>query len=220
LEHESCSSVRSLLVPQSSAGLAASPQPQDSNLGVALPSGVAVFETSLQNRISSTDTSMLLVSTSTRGGGSLSGYQCSTIDEGRSDAEYLCGTLTSAKTVTSLERGLDPLTGTTTNSSLKFAHRVGANVIERIRGGRETPQQALSNAGLRGFRGARPARSMPQGHRFCAKGTRQQPRAYEGARAELWHIIDARMWFVKQVVKDFAGEVRQMEADLERELSQ
>jgi hypothetical protein len=161
-------------------GLAASPQPQpqDSNLGVALPSGVAAFETSLQNRISSTDTSMLLVSTSTRGGGSLSGYQCFTIDEGRSDAEYVCGTLTSAKTVTSLERGLDPLTGTTTNSSLKFAHRVGANVIERIRGVRETPQRALSSAGVRGSaRGARPARPMPQGHRFCAKGTRQQPRA-------------------------------------------
>ena len=43
----------------------------------------------------------------------LTGYQCFTIDEGRTDAEYVCGTLTAAKTVTNLERGLDPLTGTT-----------------------------------------------------------------------------------------------------------
>src|SRR5205085_7408545 len=103
----------------------AQPQP---NLGVALPSGTAVFETSLASRISSSDTSMTLVSTSTRGGGSLSGYQCFTIDEGRTDAEYVCGTLTSAKTVTGLTRGLDPLTGTSTNATLQFAHRVGANV--------------------------------------------------------------------------------------------
>jgi len=41
----------------------------------------------------------------------------------------------------------------------------------------------------------------------------------ERARAELWHIIDSRTWFVKQVVKDFAREVAQMEADLEAELS-
>src|SRR5437763_5561163 len=103
----------------------AQPQP---TLGVALPSGTAIFETSLASRISSSDTSMTLVSTSTAGGGSLSGYQCFTIDEGRSDAEYVCGTLTSAKTATGLTRGLDPLTGTTTNATLQFAHRVGADV--------------------------------------------------------------------------------------------
>ncbi len=55
---------------------------------------------------------------------------------------------------------------------------------------------------------------------FARKALASNRELNEGARAELWHIIDARMWFVKQVVKDFAGEVRQMETDLERELSQ
>lgn len=95
--------------------------------GVTLPSGVAVFETSLQDRISSTDSSMSIVSATTRGSGTLSGYQCFTVDEGRTDAEYICGTL-SGTTVSTLERGLDPLTGTTTVSALKFAHRKGADV--------------------------------------------------------------------------------------------
>ncbi|MFN3658179.1 MAG: hypothetical protein ACK4UO_13060 [Pseudolabrys sp.] len=84
---------------------------------------------------------MTLVSTSTRGGGYLStGYHCFTVDEGRSDAEFICGTLTAAKTITGLQRGVDPNTGTTTNASLQFSHRVGANVkitdfplIQRLR---------------------------------------------------------------------------------------
>jgi hypothetical protein len=96
-------------------------------LGAALPSGTAVFETSLQSRISSTDTSLTLVANSVRGGSALSGYNCFTVDEGRTDAEYLCGTV-SGTSVTSLTRGIDPSTGTTSNSALKFAHRVGANV--------------------------------------------------------------------------------------------
>jgi hypothetical protein len=77
---------------------------------VTLPQGPAVFETSLQSRISSTDTSMKLVANSVRGGSTLSGYQCFTIDEGRTDAEYVGGTI-SATSVTSLERGIDALTG-------------------------------------------------------------------------------------------------------------
>jgi hypothetical protein len=98
-------------------------------LGTALPQGLAVFETSLQSRISSSDTSMTLVSTSTASGEVLpSGYHCFTLDEGRTDFEYVCGTLTFAKTVTALERGLSLLTGTTTVSANQHVHRVGANV--------------------------------------------------------------------------------------------
>jgi hypothetical protein len=96
-------------------------------LAAALPSGTAIFETSLQSRISSTDANMTLVSNSVRGGSSLSGYNCFTIDEGRTDAEYVCGTV-SGTSVTSLTRGIDPASGTSSNSALKFAHRVGANV--------------------------------------------------------------------------------------------
>jgi hypothetical protein len=99
----------------------------EQSLGAALPSGTAVFETSLQSRISSTDTSMTLVANSVRGGSSLSGFQCFTVDEGRTDAEYICGTI-SGTSVTGLTRGINPSTGTTTNSALKFAHRVGSDV--------------------------------------------------------------------------------------------
>ena len=56
------------------------------------------------------------------------GFHCYTIDEGRTDAEYVCGTLTSAKTVTGLTRGVSYLTGTSTVSANQHAHRVGANV--------------------------------------------------------------------------------------------
>lgn len=108
-------------------------------LGASLPQGPAVFETSLQDRISSTDTSLTLVSGTVRGGTALSGYNCFTIDEGRTDMEYVCGTV-SGTSVTGLERGIDPVTSTTTNSTVKFAHRKGANVkitdfplIQRVR---------------------------------------------------------------------------------------
>lgn len=92
-----------------------------------LPQSPALFETSLQSRISSTDTSMTLVANSVRGGSALSGYNCFTVDEGRSDQEFVCGTI-SGTSVTGLTRGLDPLTATTTNTSIRFAHRVGADV--------------------------------------------------------------------------------------------
>jgi hypothetical protein len=101
--------------------------PQDSLLGVALPSGSALFETSLQDRILSTDTSLSLVANSLQGSEALSGYNCFTIDEGRSDAEFVCGTV-AGTSVTGLERGLSLLTGTTSITALKFQHRKGADV--------------------------------------------------------------------------------------------
>lgn len=123
-------------------------------LAVSLPGGNALFETSLQSRIYASDTSMTLVSNST-GGESVSGYQCFTIDEGRSDAEFVCGTV-SGTSVTNLERGLSYTSGTTTLTARKFAHRVGANVkqtdfplIQRLRnilGGLETIEQAIKYA--------------------------------------------------------------------------
>jgi hypothetical protein len=106
---------------------------------VTVPQAPALFETSLQSRISSTDTSMTVVANSLRGSQSLSGYNCFTIDEGRSDSEYVCGTI-SGTTVSSLERGLSFLTGTSTIAALQSAHRAGANVkitdypvIQRLR---------------------------------------------------------------------------------------
>lgn len=97
------------------------------NTGAALPQAAAVFETSLQSAITSSATSMTLTANSVRGGGSLSGYNCFTIDEGSAQAEYVCGTVSSTA-VTSMTRGISPLTGTTTVAALQFAHRRGANV--------------------------------------------------------------------------------------------
>jgi hypothetical protein len=39
------------------------------------------------------------------------------------------------------------------------------------------------------------------------------------ARAEAWHIIDARLWFVKMVAKDYKGELEQFDRELESELT-
>jgi hypothetical protein len=100
---------------------------QSTQVGLAVPQGPAVFETSLQDRISSTDTSLSLVSATVRGGTALSGFNCFTLDEGRTDMEYVCGTV-SGTTVSSLTRGVDPVTATTTNATVRFAHRKGANV--------------------------------------------------------------------------------------------
>src|SRR4051812_27853144 len=96
------------------------PQPITPTVGVSLPSGSALFETSLQDRITSSDTSMTLVANSLSGGESITGYNCFTIDEGRTDAEFVCGTV-SGTTVSSLERGISLSTGTTTVTALKFA---------------------------------------------------------------------------------------------------
>lgn len=70
---------------------------------------------------------MTLTANAIRGGGTLSGYNCFTIDEGSAQAETICGTI-SGTTVSSLSRGISQSTGTTTVASLQFSHRRGANV--------------------------------------------------------------------------------------------
>ena len=77
--------------------------------------------------------------TATFKGEALSGYNCFTLDEGRTDAEFVCGSV-SGTAVSSLERGISFANGTTTSSSRAYAHRVGANVkitdfplIQRLR---------------------------------------------------------------------------------------
>lgn len=96
-------------------------------LGVALPSGVAVFETSLATGISNSATTMTLTSASIRGGGTLSGFQCFSIDEGSAQAEFVCGTSTGVA-ITGLTRGISPEDGITELPALKFSHRRGASV--------------------------------------------------------------------------------------------
>lgn len=97
------------------------------NVGAALPSATAVFETSLASPITSSATTFTLASNSVRGGGSLSGFNCFSIDEGSAQAETVCGTV-SGTTVSSVTRGISQSTGTTTVAALQFSHRRGANV--------------------------------------------------------------------------------------------
>lgn len=97
------------------------------NVGAALPQATGVFETSLASPISSTATSMTLTSNSVRGGGSVSGYTCFTVDEGTAQAEVICGTVSSTA-VTSMTRGISYADGITAVAANKFSHRRGANV--------------------------------------------------------------------------------------------
>lgn len=96
-------------------------------IGVALPVTPALFETSLAAPITSTASSLTLTSNSVRGGGTLAGYACFTIDEGSAQAEFVCGTASSTS-VTSVTRGISPSDGVTSVASLKFSHRRGASV--------------------------------------------------------------------------------------------
>ena len=93
-----------------------------------LPVAPAIFETSLSFPLAVTDTSLTLVSSTLNGGQTLpAGYSCFTVDQGQPNTEYICGVV-SGTSVTSLVRGIDPLTGNTSDSNLIFSHRRGADV--------------------------------------------------------------------------------------------
>src|SRR5262245_19999537 len=95
--------------------LGPAPDPtSEPGLSAAIPASTAVFETSLAAPISSSASSLTLAENAVRGGGAVSGYACFTIDEGSSQAEFVCGTV-AATAVTDLMRGVSPLTGTTTD---------------------------------------------------------------------------------------------------------
>ncbi len=38
-------------------------------------------------------------------------------------------------------------------------------------------------------------------------------------RAELWQIVDAREWFLKMIANDYAGQLEEIDRELEAELS-
>ncbi len=101
--------------------------PHEAGVGTALPDAPALFETSLAAPITATADSFTLTANSVRGGGTLSGYQCFTIDEGSAQAEFVCGTASSTS-VTGVTRGISPSDGVSEVAALKFAHRRGASV--------------------------------------------------------------------------------------------
>ena len=112
------------------AGLFGSPKvnpSQNQSIGAQIPVVVSLFETSLQAKIGTSDSSMTLVSGVDRNGTALSGYMCFTLDEGTSNVEFVCGTA-SGTSVTGLVRGIDPVTGVTSVVALKKAHNRGATV--------------------------------------------------------------------------------------------
>jgi hypothetical protein len=96
-------------------------------VGATLPQATGVFETSLATPITSTATTMTLTENAVRGGGSLAGYTCFTLDEGTAQAEVVCGTVSST-TVSSMVRGISYADGISSVTANKFSHRRGANV--------------------------------------------------------------------------------------------
>jgi len=95
--------------------------------GATIPIVVALFETSLASKITSSATSMTLVKGSDKAGNDLSGHMCFIIDEGTASEEFVCGTASSTA-ISSMTRGLDPQDGKTEITALKEAHRRGASV--------------------------------------------------------------------------------------------
>lgn len=95
----------------------------------SIPVVPSVFETYVASQQGTGDTTLVLASNTLRDGTILSGYVCLTVDSNTPTLEYECGTAaTSSLTVTGVTRGIDAVSGTTTVSSLQFAHRRGADV--------------------------------------------------------------------------------------------
>lgn len=92
-----------------------------------IPITPALFETSMSFPEATTDTSFTLVSNALQNGILPNGYTCFTVDQGQPNVEYECGTVTGTA-VTNVTRGIDPISGNTSNTNLIFSHRRGADV--------------------------------------------------------------------------------------------
>ena len=61
--------------------------------------------------------------------------------------------------------------------------------------------------------------------RSCVRRPAQRPQQRQSLRrsttqrAECWRIIDARLWFIQMVSKDYEGELTTLDRELESELS-
>jgi len=92
-----------------------------------LPKAYALFETTLQDSISSSATSMTLVSGTDKEGSSLSGTIGFIIDEGSASEEFVIASVTGTA-CTSMLRGVSVADGVTEVAGLKKAHRKGASI--------------------------------------------------------------------------------------------
>lgn len=98
------------------------------NLGGTVDQGVAFFETTLANSITSSATSLTLTSATDAAGTTLASSTYGfVIDEGTASQEMIRASCTGTA-CTGLVRGLNPVNGTSTVSALQKSHRRGASV--------------------------------------------------------------------------------------------
>jgi len=94
---------------------------------VSIPDAPYLLQTSLAEPITTAATSMTLNNGTLRDGSTLTGYQCFTVDGGKVETEYICGTA-SGTAITSLVRGINPINPSATSSAAIYSHRRGADV--------------------------------------------------------------------------------------------
>ena len=104
-----------------------SPAPQAFGATNAIPTPIALFETSLASGITATATSMTLVSATDKDGNALSGTYAFILDEGTTNEEFVNADCTGTA-CTNMTRGLSVVTGTTSITTLRHEHRRGASV--------------------------------------------------------------------------------------------
>lgn len=112
------------------AGLFGAAAPHSFGGTTANPSVAAVFETSLAAPMGSSDVAFTLASVQVDSAGDTLAAGVTypfTVDQGTNVQEFVTATCISTA-CTVVQRGLSPLTGTTTVTALKFAHRRGADV--------------------------------------------------------------------------------------------
>ena len=100
---------------------------QSQYLGASIPQVVALFESSLQAKITSSATSFNLVDGTDKAGNALSGNYGFIINEGASNEEFVSCQCTGTACTACL-RGVSPVTGNTEVASLKQEHRRGESV--------------------------------------------------------------------------------------------
>ena len=96
--------------------------------GSSIPTPIALFETTLQSKITANDTSFTLTSATDKDGNTLaSSTYAFIIDEGSSNEEMVIADCTGTA-CTGAIRGISVLSGTTSVASLKKSHRRGASI--------------------------------------------------------------------------------------------
>lgn len=127
------------------------------NIGTAIPAVIATFETSLANKITSSQTTMTLVSGDTGDSTTLNGTYGFVIDEGTASEEFVIADCVDTA-CTDMSRGISTVTGTSSVTALQKSHRRGASVkitnhpvlltIIRILNGQGTLPSLLTYDGL------------------------------------------------------------------------